>query len=125
MARMNMFLHNVNYDKFTIALGDTLIKPNAEIEAIKQEKHGFDVIISNPPYSIKWKGNDDPTLINDDRFAPAGVLPPKSKADFAFILHCLNYLSAKGRAAICAFQVFFIVAVLNKKSENILLIITT
>jgi type I restriction enzyme M protein len=107
LARMNMFLHNVNYEKFTITLGDTLIKPNAEIEAIKHEKHGFDAIISNPPYSIKWKGNDDPTLINDDRFAPAGVLPPKSKADFAFILHCLNYLSAKGRAAIVCFPGIF------------------
>ena len=107
MARMNMFLHNVNYEKFIITLGDTLIKPSAEIEAIKQEKHGFDAIISNPPYSIKWKGDEDPTLINDDRFAPAGVLAPKSKADFAFILHCLNYLSAKGRAAIVCFPGIF------------------
>lgn len=67
----------------------------------------FDAIVSNPPYSVKWAGSDDPTLINDERFAPAGVLAPKSKADFAFILHALSYLSAKGRAAIVSFLVFF------------------
>ena len=101
LARMNMFLHNINYDKFQIALGDTLINPQ-----FKEDKP-FDAIVSNPPYSIKWIGSDDPTLINDDRFAPAGVLPPKSKADFAFILHSLNYLSAKGRAAIVTFPGIF------------------
>ncbi len=101
LARMNMFLHNVNYDKFHIALGDTLIEPQ-----LGDEKP-FDAIVSNPPYSIPWIGNDDPTLINDDRFAPAGVLAPKSKADFAFVLHALHYLSAKGRAAIVCFPGIF------------------
>ena len=67
----------------------------------------FDAIVSNPPYSVKWIGSDDPTLINDDRFAPAGVLAPKSKADFAFVLHALNYLSSKGRAAIVCFPGIF------------------
>ncbi|MBM6540336.1 type I restriction-modification system subunit M [Streptococcus dysgalactiae subsp. equisimilis] len=97
LARMNMFLHNINYDKFNIQRGDTLLDP----------KHGndkpFDAIVSNPPYSINWIGKDDPTLINDDRYAPAGVLAPKSKADFAFIMHILSYLSAQGRAAIVVF----------------------
>ncbi len=101
LARMNMFLHNINYDKFEIALGDTLLNPKFK------EERPFDAIVSNPPYSVKWIGKDDPTLINDERFAPAGVLPPKSKADFAFILHALNYLSAKGRAAIVSFPGIF------------------
>ena len=101
LARMNMFLHNINYDKFNIALGDTLINP-----CFGDEKP-FDAIVSNPPYSVNWIGSDDPTLINDDRFAPAGVLAPKSKADFAFVLHSLSYLSAKGRAAIVCFPGIF------------------
>lgn len=101
LARMNMFLHNVNYDKFNIALGNTLIDPR-----FGNDKP-FDAIVSNPPYSINWIGSDDPTLINDDRFAPAGVLAPKSKADFAFVLHCLSYLSSKGRAAIVCFPGIF------------------
>lgn len=101
LARMNMFLHNINYDKFHIALGDTLIHPHFGYEK------PFDAIVSNPPYSVNWKGADDPTLINDDRFAPAGVLAPKSKADFAFVLHALSYLSAKGRAAIVCFPGIF------------------
>jgi type I restriction enzyme M protein len=101
LARMNMFLHNVNYDKFNIQLGDTLIEPNFG------DEKPFDAIVSNPPYSVKWKGSDDPTLINDDRFAPAGVLAPKSKADFAFVLHALSYLSSKGRAAIVCFPGVF------------------
>ena len=101
LARMNMFLHNVNYNNFHIELGDTLTEPK-----LNDEKP-FDAIVSNPPYSIKWIGSDDPTLINDDRFAPAGVLAPKSKADFAFILHTLHYLSAKGRAAIVTFPGIF------------------
>lgn len=101
LARMNMFLHNINYDKFEIALGDTLLAPQFG------DSKPFDAIVSNPPYSIKWIGSDDPTLINDDRFAPAGVLAPKSKADFAFILHTLHYLSAKGRAAIVTFPGIF------------------
>lgn len=101
LARMNMFLHNVNYDKFNIQLGDTLIEPHFA------DDRPFDAIVSNPPYSVKWIGSDDPTLINDDRFAPAGVLAPKSKADFAFVLHALNYLSSKGRAAIVCFPGIF------------------
>ena len=67
----------------------------------------FDAIVSNPPYSVNWVGSDDPTLINDERFAPAGILAPKSKADFAFVLHALSYLSAKGRAAIVCFPGIF------------------
>ena len=101
LARMNMFLHNINYSKFNITLGDTLLHPHFG------DEKPFDAIVSNPPYSIKWIGNDDPTLINDDRFAPAGVLAPKSKADFAFVLHALSYLSSKGRAAIVCFPGIF------------------
>ena len=101
LARMNMFLHNVNYDKFNIQLGNTLIDPQFG------DDKPFDAIVSNPPYSVNWIGSDDPTLINDDRFAPAGVLAPKSKADFAFVLHCLSYLSSKGRAAIVCFPGIF------------------
>ncbi|MBZ9967052.1 MULTISPECIES: type I restriction-modification system subunit M [unclassified Mesorhizobium] len=101
LARMNMFLHNINYDKFNIQLGNTLIEPHFGGDK------PFDAIVSNPPYSVKWIGSDDPTLINDDRFAPAGVLAPKSKADFAFVLHALSYLSSKGRAAIVCFPGIF------------------
>ncbi|MFV0289479.1 MAG: type I restriction-modification system subunit M [Mangrovibacterium sp.] len=101
LARMNMFLHNINYDKFNIAWGNTLLEPHFG------DDKPFDAIVSNPPYSINWIGDDDPTLINDDRFAPAGVLAPKSKADFAFVLHALSYLSGKGRAAIVCFPGIF------------------
>ena len=101
LARMNMFLHNINYDKFNIALGNTLLEPHFGSDK------PFDAVVSNPPYSVNWIGSDDPTLINDDRFAPAGVLAPKSKADFAFVLHALSYLSAKGRAAIVCFPGIF------------------
>nr|WP_238418367.1 type I restriction-modification system subunit M [Pseudomonas cannabina] len=101
LARMNMFLHNINYDKFDIQLGDTLRHPHFG------DDKPFDAIVSNPPYSVKWIGSDDPTLINDDRFAPAGVLAPKSKADFAFVLHALSYLSGRGRAAIVCFPGIF------------------
>ena len=101
LARMNMFLHNINYDKFHMALGNTLLNPHFS------EDKPFDAIVSNPPYSVNWIGSDDPTLINDERFAPAGVLAPKSKADFAFVLHCLSYLSSKGRAAIVCFPGIF------------------
>jgi type I restriction enzyme M protein len=101
LARMNMFLHNIGYNKFNIQLGNTLLHP-----CFGGDKP-FDAIVSNPPYSVKWIGSDDPTLINDDRFAPAGVLAPKSKADFAFVLHALSYLSSKGRAAIVCFPGIF------------------
>jgi len=101
LARMNMFLHNINYNHFNIKRGDTLLNPQ------HKEQKPFDAIVSNPPYSIKWVGDDDPTLINDDRFAPAGKLAPKSKADFAFIMHTLHYLSSKGRAAIVCFPGIF------------------
>jgi type I restriction enzyme M protein len=98
---MNMFLHNINHDKFNIQLGNTLIAPHFG------DDKPFDAIVSNPLYSVKWIGADDPTLINDERFAPAGVLAPKSKADFAFVLHALSYLSSKGRAAIVCFPGIF------------------
>lgn len=82
-------------------MGNTLTDPHF------QDDKPFDAIVSNPPYSVNWIGSDDPTLINDDRFAPAGVLAPKSKADFAFVLHCLSYLSSRGRAAIVCFPGIF------------------
>ncbi len=101
LSRMNMFLHNINYNNFSIERGDTLLDPK------HQDEKPFDAIVSNPPYSIKWIGDEDPTLINDERFAPAGKLAPKSKADFAFIMHVLHYLSSKGRAAIVCFPGIF------------------
>lgn len=101
LARMNMFLHNINYDKFNVQLGNTLIDPHFG------DDKPFDAIVSNPPYSVKWIGKDDPTLINDERFAPAGVLAPRKYADFAFVLHALSYLSSKGRAAIVCFPGIF------------------
>ena len=101
LARMNMFLHNVNYNNFSIKRGDTLLKP------LHNDEKPFDAIVSNPPYSIKWIGDGDPTLINDERFAPAGKLAPKSYADYAFIMHSLSYLSSKGRAAIVCFPGIF------------------
>jgi type I restriction enzyme M protein len=94
---MNMFLHNVNYDHFDIQLGDTLLDPKHELD------EPFDAIVSNPPYSVPWPGDSDVTLINDPRFSPAGVLAPKSKADFAFTMHMLSWLSTEGTAAIVEF----------------------
>ena len=85
----------------SVRKGDTLLQPQYGNEK------PFDAIVSNPPYSVNWVGSEDPTLINDDRFAPAGVLAPKSKADFAFVLHALSYLSARGRAAIVCFPGIF------------------
>ena len=101
LARMNMFLHNVNYNNFSILRGDTLLNP------LHNDEKPFDAVVSNPPYSISWVGDADPTLINDERFAPAGKLAPKSYADFAFIMHSLSYLSSKGRAAIVCFPGIF------------------
>lgn len=97
LARINMFLHDINYNKFNIARGDTLINP------MHDDYEPFDVIVSNPPYSIKWAGKSDPLLINDKRYAPAGVLAPESKADLAFTMHILSYLSSKGTAAVVQF----------------------
>ncbi len=115
LARMNMFLHDVNYDKFNIKRGDTLTKPYFG------DEKPFDAIVSNPPYSVKWIGSGDPTLINDERFAPAGVLAPKSKADFAFVLHVLDYLSGKGRAAIVCFPGIFYRGGAEKKIRQYLI----
>lgn len=101
LARMNMFLHNVNYNNFSIKRGDTLLNP------LHMDEKPFDAIVSNPPYSVKWVGDNDPTLINDERFAPAGRLAPKSYADYAFVMHSLNHLSSKGHAAIVCFPGVF------------------
>ena len=97
LARINMFLHDVNYEKFDIALGDTLTDPQ------HWDDEPFEAIVSNPPYSIKWAGDGNPLLINDERFAPAGVLAPKSKADLAFTMHILSWLAVNGTAAIVEF----------------------
>ncbi|MBN8677960.1 MAG: type I restriction-modification system subunit M [Chitinophagales bacterium] len=97
LCRINMFLHDINYEKFDIAHGDTLTEPK------HWDEEPFDAIVSNPPYSIKWEGDANPLLINDPRFAPAGVLAPKSKADLAFTLHMLHWLSTSGTAAIVEF----------------------
>lgn len=97
LARINMFLHNINYNNFSIEREDTLIHPK------HFNDEPFDAIVSNPPYSIKWAGKSNPLLINDERFAPAGVLAPQSKADLAFTMHMLSWLSPKGTAAIVEF----------------------
>ncbi len=97
LCRINMFLHDVDFDKFDIAHGDTLTEP------MHWDDEPFEVIVSNPPYSIKWKGKDNPILINDERFSPAGVLAPKSRADLAFIMHCLAWLSTNGTASVVCF----------------------
>ncbi len=97
LCRINMFLHDIDYDKFDIGLGDTLTDP------LHWDDEPFEAIVSNPPYSINWKGDSDPILINDPRFSPAGVLAPKSKADLAFIMHSLSWLSTNGTAAIVCF----------------------
>ncbi len=97
LCRINMFLHDINYNKFDIALGDTLTKP------AHWDDEPFEAIVSNPPYSIHWAGDDDATLVDDPRFSPAGVLAPKSKADLAFIMHSLAWLATDGTAAIVCF----------------------
>ena len=97
LCRINMFLHDIDFDKFNIAHEDTLLFPQ------HWDDEPFEVIVSNPPYSIKWEGDDNPVLINDPRFSPAGVLAPKSKADLAFIMHSLAWLATNGTAAIVCF----------------------
>ena len=97
LCRINMFLHDIDFDKFDIGHGDTLIDP------LHWDDEPFEAIVSNPPYSIHWDGDENPLLINDPRFSPAGVLAPKSKADLAFIMHCLSWLATNGTAAIVCF----------------------
>lgn len=97
LCRINMFLHDINYSKFHIVLGDTLLDPKHE------DDEPFDAIVSNPPYSTKWVGDSNPILMNDERFNKAGVLAPKDKADLAFTMHMLSYLSNQGTAAIVEF----------------------
>ena len=97
LARINMFLHDIPFDKFNIAYGDTLKNP------MHWDDKPFDAIVSNPPYSIKWEGDSNPLLINDPRFSPAGVLAPKSRADLAFVMHILSWLSSTGTASIVEF----------------------
>ena len=97
LCRINMFLHDINYEKFDIAHGDTLIDP------AHWDDEPFEAIVSNPPYSINWEGDANPLLINDPRYAPAGVLAPKSKADLAFTMHMLSWLAVNGTAAIVEF----------------------
>ena len=97
LCRINMFLHDIGFDKFNIACEDTLTAPQ------HWDDEPFELIVSNPPYSIKWAGSDNPLLINDPRFSPAGVLAPKSKADLAFIMHSLSWLASNGTAAIVCF----------------------
>ena len=101
LCRINMFLHDIDYDKFNIANEDTLTKPQ------HWDEEPFEAIVSNPPYSTKWKGSDDPLLINDPRFSPAGILAPKSYADMAFIMHSLSWLATSGVAAIVCFPGIF------------------
>ncbi len=97
LCRINMFLHDINYEKFDIAHGDTLI------DAQHWDDEPFEAIVSNPPYSIRWDGDANPLLINDERFTPAGVLAPKSRADLAFVMHALSWLATSGTAAIVSF----------------------
>ncbi len=97
LCRINMFLHDIGYDKFNIACEDTLISPQ------HWDDEPFEVIVSNPPYALRWAGDDNAVLINDPRYAPAGVLAPKSKADFAFIMHSLSWLATNGTASIVCF----------------------
>ena len=97
LARINMFLHDINYEKFDIRHGDTLMDPQHD------DDEPFEAIVSNPPYSIRWEGDANPILINDPRYSPAGVLAPKSKADLAFTMHMLSWLAVNGTAAIVEF----------------------
>ncbi len=101
LCRINMFLHDIDYDKFNIACEDTLVSPQ------HWDDEPFEVIVSNPPYSIKWAGDDNAVLINDPRYSPAGVLAPKGNADYAFIMHSLSWLATNGTAAIVCFPGIF------------------
>jgi type I restriction enzyme M protein len=101
LCRINMFLHDIDYDKFDIGCGDTLIDP------LHWDDEPFEAIVSNPPYSINWEGDSNPLLINDPRFSPAGVLAPKSKADWAFNMHMLSWLATSGTAAVVCFPGIF------------------
>ena len=119
LCRINMFLHGVNFSKFDIALGDTLTDP------AHWDFEPFQAIVSNPPYSTKWEGADSPTLINDERFAPAGVLAPKGKADLAFTMHILSWLAVDGTAAIVQFPEVLYRGGRKRKSVNTWWIRTT
>lgn len=113
LARMNMFLHNVNYDKFNIALGNTLTAPQFG------DEKPFDAIVSNPPYSINWIGSDDPTLINDDRFAPAGVLARNLRQILHLFCIALAIFLVEGGQLLCVFLVYFIEEEQNRRLESI------
>lgn len=115
LCRINLFLHDIDYDKFGIAHEDTLMNPQHWGE------EPFEVIVSNPPYSVKWEGDDSPVLINDPRFSPAGVLAPKSKADLAFIMHSLAWLATNGTAAIVCFPGIMYRAGAEKKIRQYLI----
>ena len=115
LCRINMFLHDIDFDKFDIAHEDTLLNPQ------HWDDEPFEVIVSNPPYSIKWEGDDNPVLINDPRFSPAGVLAPKSKADLAFIMHSLAWLATNGTAAIVCFPGIMYRAGAEKKIRQYLI----
>ncbi len=115
LCRINMFLHDIGYENFSIACEDTLIAPQ------HWDDEPFEVIVSNPPYSIKWDGDSNPLLINDERYSPAGVLAPKSKADFAFIMHSLSWLAESGTAAIVCFPGIFYRGGAEKKIRKYLI----
>lgn len=114
LCRINMFLHDINYNNFDVALGDTLIDPK------HWDDEPFDAIVSNPPYSISWEGKSNPLLINDPRFSPAGVLAPEKRADYAFIMHILSWLSASGTAAVVVFPGILYVGNANQKIRKYL-----
>ena len=115
LCRINMFLHDIDFNKFNIANEDTLVSPQ------HWDEEPFEAIVSNPPYSTKWAGDSDPLLINDTRFAPAGILAPKSYADFAFIMHSLSWLATNGTAAIVCFPGIFYRGGAEKKIRKYLI----
>lgn len=115
LCRINMFLHDINYNNFDVALGDTLIDPK------HWDDEPFDAIVSNPPYSIEWEGKSNPLLINDPRFSPAGVLAPDKRADYAFIMHILSWLSTAGTAAVVVFPGILYAGGANQKIRKYLI----